>query len=910
MGRPASQSKRVPGEPGGLRGAVLRVCGAVIRRFGVCIVVVGFLSAAAGGLLAALTLDLDADTNSLIADDRPFMKTYRAFLHEFGDLEYLYVVVDAGTPPRVETAQAAVHELVKRLRTNADLPGVHGEITGNEQWRLAPRAMELTELQGLLEASDAFAPLLANDPPSAILERADKALAQLFSGGLTMDEDTAKRLGAQSLFLLEAITAAPAVQGDARTDFALAIPRSPEYLTSDTGRMYFVEIMPNKDFGSLAVIEKPLEEIRATMAEVQALHPSISIGLTGKPVLQADELATTQVDMTRASIVALAIISILFMIVFRGVRRPILAVLAFAAAFGWTYGMAALVVGRLNLLSMVFMLVLVGVGLDYGVHTIARWNEARRSLRAHEAVDHVMQTAVIGNVTGALISAGVFLLALLTDFQGLRELGIIAGIGLLFCVLAMTFILPALLFLTERKSGVESPQRSREVAGGESVGFLASLRRPFLLMALVVAAMVSVLFVFIVPERIEFESNLLKLQATGLESVAWEHRLFEDDTSASWFAAIIVDSIPDIPPILEKAKQEPHIGRILSVLDLVAEPSEERATLREAFAAAAVPPTETTTASPAPLDPALLTRAEERVRTLASYARGRAPQSEIQRMNAIADRLKAQHAVLAGTDSVAAVNLQARMDSAIATTANAIRQMGIGSSTTLRASLPGALRARFVSRGGRFLILLQPAENVWEFAPMATFVGAIRSIDPDATGVPITQFESMNDMARAFMTMAIGAVFVVGCLIWLDFRSISAMLFCMGSLALGLLWTIGALALGDIPINLANFFAIPILVGLSASGSIHVVHRWRQMQSSGETRYGATIRAVTLTACTTGIGFGALLFARHKGLASLGWVMAIGSFACLLTAVVVLPILLDIAPAGLKKRLRGAPGRQ
>ena len=106
--------------------------------------------------------------------------------------------------------------------------------------------------------------------------------------------------------------------------------------------------------------------------------------------------------------------------------------------------------------------------------------------------------------------------------------------------------------------------------------------------------------------------------------------------------------------------------------------------------------------------------------------------------------------------------------------------------------------------------------------------------------------------------------------------------------------------------NLANFFAIPILVGLSASGSIHVIHRWRQMQHSGESRYGATIRAVTLTACTTGIGFGALLFARHKGLESLGWVMAIGSLSCLLTAVIVLPVVLEIAPEWLKRHLRGS----
>ena len=878
------------------------------------IVLLAIITAILGGVLAATSLRLDADTNSLIADDRPFMKTYRAFMEEFGDLEYLYVVVDAGDPANTAVAERAVHHLVEELRKNADLPGVHGEITGNEQWRLAPRAMDLSELQGIVDASGAFPPLLSNAQPNAVIQQAEAALAKLLSQGLTLKEDEAKKLGAEALFLLEAVTAAPPTSQDPQTDFLLAYPRKAEYLTSSTGRMFFIEIMPQKDFGSLAVIKRPLEEIRSAIAEVQAEYPEIEIGLTGKPVLQADELATTQVDMTRASIIALIIIAVLFMIVFKGVRRPLLAVLAFAAAFGWTYGMATLLVGRLNLLSMVFMLVLVGVGLDYGVHTIARWNEARKSMPAHEAIKHIMQTAVVGNITGALISAGVFLLALLTNFQGLRELGTIAGIGLLLCVFAMTVVLPALLFITERKRGINPDSNPTNTPGKPAAPSRSAARTAFSTVALVVAAAVSVIFVFVVPERLDFETNLLKLQAKGLESVEWEHRLFDDDTSASWFAAIIVDSIEDIPPVVSKANEEPEIGRVLSVLDLIQQPTPERAALRSALSSATAPsdtpppaqaPGARAIPEPQPLEPALFTRTEGRLRTLASFATGRASDEEVARMRAIADRLKAQHAVLTNGDRVAAVNLQSRISMALANTGNALTQMGIGSRDTLREAIPEAVRARFVSPIGTFLILLQPANNVWEYQPMATFVAAIRTIDPDATGVPITQFESMNDMAEAFTIMGIGAVFVVGFFIWFDFRSLTAMIFCLGSLAIGLLWTIGTLALGNIPINLANFFAIPILIGLSASGSIHIVHRWRHMQRSGERQYGATIRAVTLTACTTGIGFGALLFARHRGLESLGWVMAIGSLACLLSAVIVLPILLRMAPNRLQGWLRG-----
>ena len=158
-------------------------------------------------------------------------------------------------------------------------------------------------------------------------------------------------------------------------------------------------------------------------------------------------------------------------------------------------------------------------------------------------------------------------------------------------------------------------------------------------------------------------------------------------------------------------------------------------------------------------------------------------------------------------------------------------------------------------------------------------------------------------MLRAFLTMGIGAVAVVGIVLWLDFRSLVATSCCLLALASGLCLTLGTLALLGVSINLANFFGIPILIGLGADSSIHVLHRWKQMKRDGTRRFGATLSAVTLTACTTGIGFGALLLAQHKGLQSLGWVIAIGSLGCLLSSTVLLISLLNCLPGTLAGRI-------
>ena len=902
--RPTGQPDAAPSS---LRQRLLDGLAVVVTRGTAPLLLIAILAAIAGAVLAVTGLKLDADTNSLIGEDRPFMQDYRDYMEEFGDRESLWVVVDAGEPRAVEAARSAVDQLVQRLTDIGTLPFVHARINGTEQWRLAAWSMPTEQMTGLLEARGAFPPLLEQQPPSRLLNRADNQLARLTREGLVLEAADAARLGAEALFLLEALTAAPVKLEDAPGDFELGIPRAPEYLVSDTGRMYFVEIMPKKEFGSLAVIKEPLRVIREVISTVQGEHPQVEIGLTGKPVLQADELATTERDMTIASIIALTVIAVLFMLVFRGIKRPLLAVLAFVVAFGWTYGLATLVVGRLNLLSMVFMLVLVGAGLDYGVHVVARWIEARRAQRAEGAVDHVMRTAVVGNTTGALTSAGVFFLALFTSFQGLRELGTIAGIGLLFCALTMTLVLPALLYWTERKQAAtglpatESRELGRTPPESTPPGHPQRHGARLILAASLVLCAAAAL---VASDRLHFESNLLKLQAEGLDSVEWEHRLFDDDTSASWFAVSVVDSVQAIPPVVAAAKAQPVIGPIRSVLDLVALPTPERITLRTELGEATRP----TGALPEPdapelIAPATLQAVADRLKTIQSLGGSRLSEADSNRISRLRDTLLQQRAIFMGGDEVAAVNLQTRIDTTVANTANALAQMGVGARGTLRDAIPLALRDRFTSANGNFAILMQPRENVWSHEPMQEFVAAIRTVDPDSTGVPITQYESINDMLRAFLTMGIGAVVVVAVVLWLDFRSIIATCCCLLALGSGLCVTLGALALLGVSINLANFFGIPILIGLGADSSIHVLHRWKQMQRDGSRRFGTTLSAVALTACTTGIGFGALLLAQHKGLQSLGWVIALGSLACLGSSTILLISLLRCLPPALARRI-------
>jgi predicted RND superfamily exporter protein len=875
------------------------------------VLLVAALMATTAAWYAASNLVLDADTNHLIGADRPFMIQFNEWLEEFGDLEYLYVVVDPGED--LTAGDSAVRDLVDRLQAMPDLPAVHGWISGDEQWRLATRAMPLSDLENLVQGGDALTILSADTPTTTVLrlgiERLDRATGL---ASFTLDDAERRTLAASGALLLESIAAAriegvPELQHD--SGFDLAMIRPDEFLVNPGGRFRFIEILPRKDFGSLAAIEGPLAEIRATMTVVAAAHPGVKIGITGKPVLQADELAISDADMTRCAAGAFAVIAAIFIFVFRDVRRPLLAMLAFLFAFAWTYGAAALLVGRLNLLSIVFMLVLVGVGLDYGIHMVARWAEARRRSTAEEAVRETIRTAGIGNLFGATTSAGVFFLALATDFGGLRELGIIAGTGLLLCVIAMCLVLPAMLVLAERRRPEPDPRTSM-IAGDPPEEGRRRSRGSLGILAF--GMLVSGVFVFTIPAGFRFEENLLALQADGLESVEWEHRVLADSSSASWFAAVVVDSESEVSAVSARASNHPEIGAIRSVLDLVEPATLERDRLRASFQSFTGTDIESQIDADGLLGavtPTMLREARDRLQALADSAGSIAPDAA-DRLRLIAGRLGSLASAIEPTlgrvddqddqddqDNPVDLDRSRRAHGAIEqsrrTTGDSIRAMQAGDADTLRDALPAALRARLMSPAGKFQVELVPAQDIWESDPMARFIEAVREVDPDVTGVPITQFESLRDMRRSFLLMGGLSLILVTALVWIDFRTIRQTIMVMTVLVIGLLWTVGAASMLGVSFNVANFFAIPILIGIGVDSAIHMMHRADEC-GGGPLEFRSTRTAVILTAVTTGIGFGSLVFARHLGLQSLGAVMAIGSITCMLSSVVLLPALIRL----------------
>jgi hypothetical protein len=181
-----------------------------------------------------------------------------------------------------------------------------------------------------------------------------------------------------------------------------------------------------------------------------------------------------------------------------------------------------------------------------------------------------------------------------------------------------------------------------------------------------------------------------------------------------------------------------------------------------------------------------------------------------------------------------------------------------------------------------------PRHDAWEERWLAQFIADVRQVDPAATGVPVTQLESIVDMRDAFLRVSWLSIIAVTLIAWLDFRRTGAALLATATVLAGVGMSLGVMPALGVELNLANFFAIPMLIGLGIDSAIHIIHRAHEDPRG----LGGTVRAVAFTAITTAIGFGALVFAEHRGMRSLGLVMGVGSLCCMYVACVVLPLVL------------------
>lgn len=854
------------------------------------IVAAAVLLAVAAGLFAATGIRLNANLDELVSERLDYHKRYLDFLEEFGDEEYLYVVVDAGEDlPRVKQFLEVLGE---KLKGRAGLQQVIWKIENpalEKGFLLYLSPEELRTLKAMttegpfavqgIAGWDGFAPMFGAlarriAGPVSPADESELATDFTFIDGLLDDMIGAIKRGAPYASRLQALF------------FGGGETFDPDGFLKN-GELLFMLIMPEKDYATAAVIERPLEEVRAALAEVKRGFPGLDAGLTGRPVLNADEMATSNRDMTIATCLALVLLAIAFILFFRGVARPLLAVAALVMGVAWTFGFVALAVGTLNILSSVFALLLIGASIEYSIYIVARYEEElARGEDVALAIRRTLETTAMAQATSALTTAAAFLTLLWTDFLALAQLGLISAVGILCCLAAMVVVLPALLTLADRRK--TRPQLKR-VRSFDLPGLAKLYRRPGLLFA---GSALFILAAAPLALNVRFDNNLLNLQAPGLDSVRYEHLIIEKSSETTWFARAVAESVGESHRMAEAFRKLPSVRRVDDVERILPEDQDRKI----AMVAEMAPAFEGLSFRGAgeEVEPRRLMfelgRLASNLERLEEQAFGSGRADAVEELGAFAGKVR-RLAELVGASDGAGFSRLGRMQRAFFSDLQrnlTLLASGMRPEKIALADLPADVSGRFVSPKGRFALMIYPRENIWEPASLAQFVEEVRGVDPNAVGTPIEVHESGRLMRTTFARSALVAFALICLIVWLDFRTLRASALAVLPLAAGMVLLFSAMGIFGIPFNMANFFAIPILIGTGVDFGVQVVHRLRQ-ERSFKAMGSSTGRAMVMTATANGIGFGTMMIAHHRGVASLGKILALGCLCCLAAALAVAP---------------------
>ena len=848
----------------------------------------------------------------LVAKGLPYVKLYEEYRDQFEDLEGMVIVAESESPEKMaEFAET----LAAKLKVRPDLFSqvIYKFDTSYFRSRfllyLDPPDLEslqtkLEEHQNFIEsvnASPGLNPLL-NEINREISSGMVDSLMTDFLGGDDAEEEE-KKNDENDLNLL--IRIIKEMNRSLKKNYHYKSPwqslfnsgeeslREKGYLVSKNEKLLFILAVPNEDETSFTGYKDSVYSARELIAEVKKDFPSISVGLTGEDVISTDEMITTQKDVELASKIALGGVALLFIIAFKGIVKPLLAVFSLLIALAWSLGFTSLTVGHLNILSVVFTTILIGLGIDFGIHILERYKEERKEGDdISTALQKTLQGTGQGNFSGAITTAMAFGAMVLTDFIGIVELGWIAGWGILFCMIAMVLLLPALVTLEEKwRKPVYTKSVEKPITA--SISWIDRFFSHYKL--IITACCLLVLVSSLALRTAHFDYNLLNLQTKGTEAVKYEMRILENAGRSAWSAAMLADTLEEVRQKETQLKTLPTIENVESIAAMVPKHQEEnlqyvRENLSPLLSELYVEEEDESFSLKA------LTKTLKRIRFKLQGREGK----EDKVTQAAREIDKFFKEVESVEEDLAEAQLQEFSEELFVDYRGLMADLKKNAEPKLVeiSKIPKSLRDRYISKQGKYLITIFPSVDIWNLDERNRYLKDLRSVDANVTGSAVHMFNSTRLMTEGYINGGIYAMTAIIIYVFIVFRNPRTVFFILLPVIAGSIWTVGIMELTGLKLNMANLVILPLILGIGVVNGIHITHRYREEKDKNSVVLGkSTGQAVILSSLTTMIGFGSMMVADHYGVFSLGLVLTLGVFCCLVASITFLPALLKLSAA-------------
>ncbi len=839
-----------------------------LSRHPLVILAVVLLLAAVSLVYSANSLRINTDTTDMIAADVPFRQNHIALQEAFPAFkETIVAVIDGDSPEQSEEAAKALAEAMaadNRHFSKVEFPG--SEVFFERHGLLYLDISALTALGDRLAAAQ---PLLGALAAAPNLEGFSDFLRLALEQKETNDiPEPLDRLFEKLAEVTEA-----ARQGRPKNlSWQEQLGQGP----ARGGKRRILIAEPAIDYGSLAPSAGAIQATR-TIAERLGINREggPTMRLTGSAAIEHEELETVSSGAIWAGLSATAGVAFLLVFGLGSIRLIVATLVTLLVGLIITAGLATLLIGQLNLISVTFAVLFVGLGVDFGIHLCLRYKEELQRSSPHAAALARATKAVRRPLSLSAVCAGLGFIAFVpTDYQGLAELGIISATGMAVAWTTSLFFLPALLHLMPLRTMDEEPAIS-----GPKVGWAERYASSILGLAVIAAVSSGPML-----PRVTFDFNPLNLKDPNSESVATFLDLERSPDTATNVISVLAPNLDEAERTAEKLRATAGIGEVITLSSFVPKDQADKLDLIDGMAFFLGSLTPSTDAS----------ISDEERKAAFEQLLGALEEAMPEKESGAEQLLKSLSAFAKesdGPDGPALLDLEQRLTRYLPNLLARLDRALEAGEVSLE-SLPASLREDWINEAGEAKVMVRPAIGIHDNRSLQRFADAALEAAPNATGTPVIITEAGRVVVGAFVEASVIALSLITLVLIAVLRRLMDVLLVLVPLALAILFTAGTSVFLGLKLNFANVIVLPLLLGLGVSGAVHVVMRRRALQVS-EASLGpvSTPRAVLFSALTTIASFGSLAISPHPGMASMGLLLTVAILWSLVCTLVILPAL-------------------
>ncbi len=830
----------------------------------------GLLLALFAGWVASRNLGVSTDTDLLFKDTLPWRQQAAEMNRDFPQFRDLLVaVVDARIP---EEAEATANELATRLA---------GDKTHFLTVR-RPDANPFLQKEGLL--------FLQPKQLSALMDQTIDA--QPFLGQLVADPS------ARGLFSALSLLGMGVTQGDADLSpyltpirgFHQAIadalnghpkPMSWEALLGGglselAGPYHFVLVQPHQDFGVL----EPGGAATQAMRDVIASLPYVKSGdahvrITGQVALADEEFATVAQGAVEGLIGSLVLITLWLFLAVHSWRLIVPILMTLVLGLMLTVLFAAVAVGTLNLVSVGFGVLFVGIAVDFAIQFSVRYREFRfQTGDPAAAMSETARRVGVQILIAALATAAGFLAFVPTAFSGVAELGLIAGAGMIMAFICTLVFLPAAITVFRPRG--ESAEVGFAFAGRIDPVIVRQRRAVLIGFALLAVAAIAL------SPRLKFNSDPLDTKNPSTEAMRTLRDLINNPLTNPYTIDVLAPDAQAAATLSGKLETLPTVAGVISINSFV--PSDQQQKLAViADANTILAPTLAPHGSASPV-----TAEEIRMAAKSALAQIDPALAKLPKDHPLALLAEDLRRMQPAPDNVL-TSMNAALTRFLPTQLDHLR-LALGAEPVTLAAIPPEFARDWLLPDGRARVQVNPKPEAQSPTGLTNFVSQVSSVASNAGGSAVTIAATADTIVGAFRQAAIYAVVAIAILLLALLRRLLDAALVMAPLLMSALLTLLVAVLLPLPLNFANIIALPLLLGVGVSFNIYFVMNWRAGQH--HPLGSATARAILFSALTTGTAFGSLALSGHPGTASMGKLLLISLACTLLASLVFIPALL------------------